>query len=256
MRKLAAAVVAALCLVSTACMSLEQAISLEKNLSGTATIAMNMNMESMADMLTGLKLSMTGNTAAPSAADLEQGRKEFLAQMWSSELNPEKIKTEMASTFPAGLKLLDSSVKQDGLKIAINMKVGFDDATKLASIKLDPAALGGASPIPTPTDAPLLGIKVVEEAGTVLITTPMPKEIADLKGNLDQLKAEPAVQAMVETMLKGLKTTFRITTPFEVIEHNAHKREGNTLVWEFNIGSLEALMKQLSTENLRVRYKK
>ena len=39
---------------------------------------------------------------------------------------------------------------------------------------------------------------------------------------------------MIENMLQDLSVTFRLETPFEVLEHNATRREGRTLIWAFD----------------------
>ena len=53
-------------------------------------------------------------------------------------------------------------------------------------------------------------------------------------------------------LFKGLRVAFRITAPFEILEQNAHRKEGNTLIWEFDVKSLE----KATPTGIRVRYRK
>ena len=43
------------------------------------------------------------------------------------------------------------------------------------------------------------------------------------------MELSPEEKKQMEDMFKGLRVAFKITAPFEVVEHNAHRKEGNTL---------------------------
>ena len=47
-------------------------------------------------------------------------------------------------------------------------------------------------------------------------------------------------EEMIEKLLEGFGVTFSITTPFKVEEHNATRKEGKTLIWEFNLETLKS----------------
>jgi hypothetical protein len=49
---------------------------------------------------------------------------------------------------------------------------------------------------------------------------------------------------------------FRISAPFEVIEHNAHRKDGTALVWEYDLNSLQKMSPEQMKNGVRVRYRK
>jgi hypothetical protein len=57
-------------------------------------------------------------------------------------------------------------------------------------------------------------------------------------------------------LFKGLRVAFKVTAPFAVAEQNAHRREGTTLVWEFDVNSLTTLTPAQLAQGIRVRYRK
>jgi hypothetical protein len=67
---------------------------------------------------------------------------------------------------------------------------------------------------------------------------------------------DAAMKAMAEGLFAGMRVSFRITAPFEVIEHNAHRREGSTLVWDYNFQTLAKLTPAQAKQGMFVRYRK
>jgi hypothetical protein len=67
-------------------------------------------------------------------------------------------------------------------------------------------------------------------------------------------KLDPGTEKMVKDALGKLRVTYRITAPFQVVSHNATRREGQTLVWEYDLSKLEAMAK--SDADVRVTYRR
>ena len=108
-----------------------------------------------------------------------------------------------------------------------------------------------------PMGSPFLGLQVIDEGRTLLVSSPARNPIGDQKAQLDQMtQVDAAMKGQLDQMLKGLKVGFRITAPFEVVEHNATRKEGNTLVWEYDMTSFEKLQKVAADQSVRVRYRK
>src|SRR4051794_12901235 len=114
--------IAMLCLaaglpVAGGCFDVEQAMKLQKDLSGTAAFSMTVNMEPMVLFMVRMQREMAGKKGEPTAAEIAQAKKEFLASKTTKE-NPAADKAEIEKSLPAGVKLLESSVKDEGLKVA------------------------------------------------------------------------------------------------------------------------------------------
>ena len=54
---------------------------------------------------------------------------------------------------------------------------------------------------------------------------------------------------------KDLRVAWKIETPFEVLESNATRREGKTLIWEYDLKSFEKMTPQQQAEGIRAKLK-
>ena len=86
MHRFVAAVVLGLAAFATsACLQVEQTLTLERDLSGKAGFAMNLDMESLVPIMATLKKSTDGKGGVPTAADLAEARKELLTSQKSEK---------------------------------------------------------------------------------------------------------------------------------------------------------------------------
>ena len=258
-RRIAAAAAAvSLCSLATSgCFDIEQTLTLDRSLSGTAGFRMKIDMEPMIGVMVRMQREMAGKTGEPTAEEMAKAREEFVASSKTKKQQSGDIETakrELSGKLPAGVKLIDATMTEGDLSMAMQLVFGFDQLAKLAAIQLpkgkgDAAAEGPGNPI----DSPFGGLKVVDEGATVLITGPPQNPMTGAK---DQAPPDPATQKMVQDMFKGLRVAFTITAPMEVVEHNAHRKDGNTLVWEYNLKTLETLTPEQLGSSIRVRYRK
>lgn len=260
-KSLTAAALGAVGLLTTGCFDIEQTLNLEKDMSGKAGFTMKVDMEPMVVFMTRMQHEMSGKTGEPTQEELDATRKEMLASKKSETTNDfDKDKAELQSKLPPGVKLLDSSFKEDGLKIAANFLFGFDNVAKLSEIKFPKKEAEGEQPGPpgggNPVESPFDGLKVVDEGGTILITSPTENPVAEQKEQAAGMDLDPDAKKQMEEMFKGLRVAFKITAPFEVVESNAHRKEGNTLIWEYDLKSFETLKPEQLAQGVRVRYKK
>jgi hypothetical protein len=80
MRKRLAALVLMVCLpVLTGCFDVEQALTLQKDLSGEAGFSMTVDMEPMMMFMVRMQREMAGQEGEPTAAEIAKAREEFLA---------------------------------------------------------------------------------------------------------------------------------------------------------------------------------
>jgi hypothetical protein len=257
----AAAAIGAIGLLTAGCFDIEQTLNLEKNMSGKAGFTMKVDMEPMVGFMTRMQRQMEGKTGEPTKAELDEARKQMLASKKTETTNDfEKDKKELQSKLPPGVKLLDSSFKEDGLKIAANFLFGFDNVSKLNQIKFPKKGEEGGQAGPpgseNPVESPFNGLQVVDEGKTILVTSPTENPIAEQKEQTADMDLTPEQKKQMEDMFKGLRVAFKITAPFEVVEHNAHRKEGNTLIWEYDLKSLEKMKPEQMAQGVRVRYKK
>jgi hypothetical protein len=167
-------------------------------------------------------------------------------------------KKEIEAHLPAGVRLMDASLKDDGPRMMASLRFGFDHASKLGQIKLDETpGWAPAGPVGNPIESPFGGLQVVDEGRTILVTSPAQNPADGHKAALEQM---PPLDATLKTYLDALFKTFRvacrITAPFEVVEHNAQRKEGNTLIWEYDLAALEKLTPEQMSQGIRVRYRK
>lgn len=252
------------CLLLAGCFDVEQSLVLQKDLSGKAGFSMQVDLEPMVYMMLMMQRSMEGKEGEPTAAEVEAAKKDFLANAKKSETkpDPEKQKEELAKSLPAGVKLLDSSFKDEGLKILGAFTLGFDDVHKLKQVRLSepkPAeqAQQGPPGAENPFDTPFGDLEISEQGNTILLTT-------KARNPLDEQKQEmggpgqmaPEMEKQLEQAFKGLRIAWKIEAPFQVLEHNAHRKDGNALVWEYTLDSLKKMDEKKAAEGIRVKYKK
>lgn len=255
----------------TGCFDVEQTLVLEKNLSGQAGFTMKVNMEPMVLMMLNMQRSMEGKEGAPTAAEIEKAKADFLASSTRTgdKVDPEKQKEELAKQLPPGVKLLDSRFEEKELGMLASFNLGFDDVDKLKQVRLsspkEPAPGAGAEaggeaggpPKPeNPFDTPF-GDLVVEESGdTILLTTKARNPLEEQKQEMGGADISPEMEQQLEDAFKGLRIAWKIKAPFKVLEHNATRRDGDTLIWEYTLDSMKTMDPKKAAEGIRVKYKK
>src|SRR5262249_3595616 len=140
---------------------------------------------------------------------------------------------------------------------------GFDNASKLAAIKFPKKSDASTGSTPTqqgppaesPVDSPFDGLTIVDEGSTILITSKVNNPMADETAKTP-LPADADTQKQIEKMFGNLRVAFKITAPFTVVEQNATRKEGNTLIWEYGVKSLQTMKPEQLKQGVRVRYKK
>jgi hypothetical protein len=253
------------CLLLAGCFDVEQSLVLQKDLSGKAGFSMKVDLEPMVYMMLMMQRSMEGKEGEPTAAELDKAKQDFLANAKKTETkpDPEKQKEELAKSLPPGVKLLDSNFQDQGLKMLGAFTLGFDDVHKLKQVRLsDPKPAGQeAQPSPpgteNPFDTPFGDLEVTEQGNTILLTTKARNPLEEQKKEMGgEGQVAPEMEKQLERAFKGLRIAWKIEAPFQVLESNAHRREGKTLIWEYTLDSLKAMDPKKAAEGIRVKYKK
>ncbi|HEV7767374.1 MAG TPA: hypothetical protein VGQ76_20400 [Thermoanaerobaculia bacterium] len=239
------------------CFEVDQSINLNKDLSGTADFHIGVDFEPMIIVLAQLGRSLEGKTGPMTAAELEKAKADFKKSEKKSE-SREPSRAEMEKSLPEGIKLLNYAVKEREFGMDSDFKFGFDKLSQLVGVKL-PSKEGGDPTEKNVVDSPFEGLEFSEKGNTITIrakpqnpTESVKKEAADAPA-LDN-----ATEKIVADAFAKMRVSYRITAPFTVVSHNATRREGNTLIWEYDMESFEKLekAKKLDDAGIRVTYRR
>lgn len=242
MRKTIAAL--AVLFLFTGCFEIEQTINLDKNLSGTADFHLGVDMEPMIVVMAQFAREMDGKKGPVSAADIEKAKADFRKNSKKSDAGKPPTKEEMQVGLPAGVKLLDFKATEKEFGVATDFKYGFDKLSQLVGIRL-PSKEGGDPTQKNIIETPFEGLDVTEKGNTITIKTKAlnPAETVKEKAAADAPKMDPATEKLMKDAFSKLRVVYRITAPFTIVSHNATRKEGNTLIWEYDMKKFEELSK-------------
>lgn len=248
-------------LLLAGCFDVEQSLVLDRNLSGKAGLSMKVDMEPMVLMMLRMQRQMQDQKGEPTAAEIEKAKKEFLASKTSTEkADMAQQKAEMEKGLPQGVRLLDSAFEDKGLQLLARFTLGFDHVSKLKQVHLSKPKEGeeqgmGQPGGQNPFDQPFGDLEIKDQGDTILLTSkptnPMEEQKKGLGGELT-----PEMEKQMEEAFKGLRIAWKIEAPFQVLEHNATRKEGNTLVWEYTLANMKDMTAEKAREGIRVKYKK
>ena len=253
---------------ATGCFDIEESIDLKKDMSGTANLRLGVDMEPMITIMAMVQRGMEGKKGLPTKEEIAAAKADFkknAKSTKSTEAAPDP-KKDMDKSLPPGIKLLDASVTEKEFGMVTNMKFAFDKLAHLVDVKLPQKGDDKGGP-PDPTkknilDSPFQGLDVVETASTITIRT-KPQNPADKVKSETSESGGPPMDAetkkMMEDAFKGMRFAWKITAPFQVVSSNAHRREGNTLIWEYDFKKFEELEsnpKAMDDLAVKVVYKK
>lgn len=263
-RKHGIVIAALFALFSTGCFEVEQSIELKRDLSGTANFKLGIDMEPMVIIMAKVQKEMSGDKSPLTKAEIEAAKADFKKNEKKSSNVTEDPRKEAEGGLPPGVKLLDVSVQEKEFGATTNMKFAFDKLSSLVGVKLGTKKEGDASADPTKKtvlDSPFQGLEMSETASTISIrTTPQnPADKVKSEATEQGPKLDPETEKMMADAFKNMRVAWKITAPFEVISSNATRKEGNTLIWEYDFEKLQKIgnsKKALDDMGVRVTYKK
>lgn len=239
------------------CFEIDQSIDLQKDLSGTADFHLGVDMEPMVVVMAQFAKEMEGKKGPLTEAEIAKARADFKANMKKSSSGKEPSRDEISKGLPEGVKLLDFKTAEKDFGVATDFKFGFDRLNKLVGVKL-PSKEGGDPTKKNVIDSPFDGLELIEKGDTITIRTKPQNPTEAVK---KEAEGAPALDKETEKMIRDafskMRVTYRITAPFTVVSHNATRKQGNTLIWEYNLESLEKLSdKNLDALGVHVTYKR
>jgi hypothetical protein len=258
MRKTLAVISVLSVLFLTGCFEIEQSLNLKKDLSGTADFHLGVDLEPMVVVMAQFGKEMEGKKGPLTAAELAKAKADFKKSSKTSSSGKEVSREDIQKELPEGVTLIDYGVKEKEFGMASDFKFGFDKLSSLVGVKL-PSKKGGDPTSKNVIDSPFQGLEVSEKGNTITIRTKPQNPAETVKEQAaDAPKLDPATEKQVRDAFSKMKVSYRITAPFEIVSHNATRREGNTLIWEYNLESFEAMAKakKLDDTQVRVTYKR
>jgi hypothetical protein len=251
-------------LFGTGCFEVEQSIELKRDLSGTANFKLGVDMEPMVMIMAKVQKEMSGDKSPLTKAEIAKAKADFKKNEKKSTTETEDPRKQAEGGLPPGVKLLDVSVNEKEFGVTTNMKFAFDKISSLVGVKLGTKKEEGAPADPTKKsilDTPFQGLEISETARTISIHTKPQNPAEKVKAEASQQgpKMDAETEKMMNDAFKNLRVAWKITAPFEVVSSNATRKEGNTLIWEYDFEKLQKLAsspKALDDLAVRVTYRK
>jgi hypothetical protein len=219
--------------IAAGCMQFDYGITLEEDLSGTADVDLAIDLDRVAYMAAYIQNAFGGEGGEPSAEQIQEARDEILQEIDDDEdFSVESMRSEIEPDLPEGVTLLDANVDREELLTTVNMRFSFDHVDKLKDIHIDDDEDDDGG---TPVDSePFEHLEIIEQGDQVIIRS-------EPINPMEEMDEMPWVSdEMLERLLEGFSVTFSVTSPFKVEEHNATRKDGKTLVWQFNLETLKS----------------
>lgn len=250
MVKIRVALVLGCAIAFAGCYDIEQDIVLNRDLSGTASLRMRIDMEPMAYFVALMSREMAGGTGEPTAEELQVAKDRLLAdQEQVGDFDPEKFKRAQSVSLPDGVRIRDVQFSRQGLQLSYAVDFEFDRFEDIVAIRMENTARADFNP-DNPKTRPFGTLRLVDDGKTLLVTI---EPINSMTEQQMDGPPPPGMEAAFAGAMAGLHFALRIDAPFEVVEDNAMAIEGNTLIWEYDS---EALTAAQAPEPIRVRYRK
>jgi hypothetical protein len=241
------------------CFEVDEAINLNKDLSGTAEFHLGVDLEPMIVVMAQFGREMEGKKGPITAEELAKAKAEFKKSAKKEEKKGEPSKADIEKSLPEGVKLISFGTKEREFGMDTSFKLGFDKISKLVGVKLPSKGEGGDPTKKNAIDSPFEGLELSEKGDTITIRT-KPQNPTDMvkEQAADAPKLDAATEKMVKDAFGKMRVSYRITAPFTVVSHNATRKEGNTLIWEYDMAAFEKMekSKKLDDIGVRVTYRK
>ena len=222
-----------LTVLSVGCMQVDYGIVLEDDLSGTTDLDITIDLDRIAYSVALIQAAFEGTGEPPTEEQVEAAREKILSEMDSEEkFDEDDMRAEIEEDLPDGMTLRYAKQERDELKQRVRLGFGFDHVDRLREFEMrddeDDDHVPGVE-----HSRPFEGLEVIERGNEVIVRN----EPID---PIDDMSDSPMVsERMVDNMMKDLSVTFRLETPFEIVEHNATRKDGRSLIWVFDYERLK-----------------
>ncbi|MEA2571477.1 MAG: hypothetical protein QOI24_3478 [Acidobacteriota bacterium] len=249
---------------ATGCFEIEQSIDLKKDMSGTANFKLGIDMEPMITIMAKVQKEMSGDKSPLTKAEIAAAKADFKKNEKKTTSKTEDPRKEAEGGLPPGVKLLDVAVDEKEFGMTTTMKFAFDKISSLVGVKLNSKKDGEAAGDPTKKsviDSPFQGLEMSETASTITIHSKPQNPAEKVKAEAGEQgpKLDADTEKLMNDAFKNMRVAWKITAPFDVISSNATRKEGKTLIWEYDFAKLQKLAaskKAMDDLEVTVTYKK
>lgn len=224
------------------CFQMEYGLRLEEDLSGEAEMAVTIDLERMAVAMATLQRSMSGQEGPPTEEEIAAAREELLEEVDEGTFDDATVREEVEPDLPEGVRLLDVSSDQDGLRSSFDIRLGFDHLSRLSELDVGPDEAGDSG-------EPFGGLELIDEGDTFIIRNEPVNPIRDAEEGAGMMEG---AEGLIQSMFSEMRIAFTLDAPFEIVEHNATERAGSRLSWIYDFESMSAGAPQ----SIYVRYRK
>jgi hypothetical protein len=246
-----------LLLLTAGCFEIEQSINLQKDLSGTADFRLGVDLEPMVVVMAQFAREMEGKKGPITAEELAKAKAEFKKTKSGTGPGEPPSREEIEKGLPEGVDLLDMKFTEKEFGVVSDFKFGFKRLNNLVGVKF-PSKEGGDPTQKNIVDSPFEGLELIEKGDTITIRTKPTNPVASVQEEAaDAPKMDAATEKLVRDAFSKMRVVYRLNAPFTVVSHNATRKEGNTLIWEYDMKKFEELQgKSLDDLQLRVTYRR
>lgn len=242
--------VAALSLLLLAgCFQVEQSIELQPDLSGTAGFRFAIDFEPFIAGTAQFARELEGKSGPVTEEELAKAKAEFRRQPLIAP-----TREEVAQSLPSGVRLVDYTVADRELGMTSDFRFAFDRLFDLVGVQLPAKGEGRARTLGI--DSPFEGLEVAENGKLLTIRAKAQNPAEPVREEAAEATKNEAAEKLLDDAFAKMSVVFRITAPFAVVSHNATRREGQTLIWEYDAASFEKLQKSGADPALRVTYRR
>jgi hypothetical protein len=241
-----------LALAPLGCIDIEQAIELREDLSGSARFSGSYEIEPMAYwMAWGRNRDQGAGEPTPQQV---QELTERMKQRMTSLDQPDTLARDrrtLTESLPPGVSLVRGESRHEGTRGIGILEFAFADPAGLD--------LRVGSDRDSPFYRPFAGLRVRREGRDLLVSADLVNPLARAREQAgSKWDAVPAAEreALVARVLGSARVRCSITAPFEVVEHNASRRQQRTLTWEFDLEDMKAMDAEASRNAISVRYRR
>jgi hypothetical protein len=220
-------------IATAGCVQVDYGIKLEENLSGTSDLEMTVDLDRVAYAAAAVQAAFTNEGGPPTAEQVEEARDDLLAEIEEDrdDFDEANLRADIEEDLPDGVRVRYARQERDDLRQSLELGFAFDHVDRLREMRVGDRDDGDLD-LGFEDSAPFEGLEIVEDGDEIIVRNEPIDPIEDVSS--DGMLAKE----IVEGLLKDLRVTFRLETPFRVLEHNATRVEGKTLIWVFDYDRL------------------
>ena len=216
-----------MCVVFPGCLKVFQDIKLNPDLSGTVTLKIQYDIDSIATIVA--QMQSKGKKVSPEQLAMMKAQMKVNVKTQLTQKMKLEQKEELQKKMPEGTRIEEMKVYEEGEKLIVLVKFYFDHVSKLPKLK-DVEFQKKQRRNARKKNNQMGNWKVNVQGDVVELIQPI------------NAKAPKGPQsAQTKAMLKNMGVFYSIEVPAgcKVLKHNAAKQKGNLLIWDYSLEELQ-----------------